>query len=145
MGHRSLLALAFLDLDGFKVINDRHTHNVGDHILPVVARRIHNVVRPDDTVVRWGGDEFVVLFEQLEDETAALELVQRVLTAVTEPIGHLSQEFVVTASLGVAFSAAADTVDPDELVRRADAAMYRSKRIGRDAFAVFGSLDDPAV
>ena len=145
VGHRSLLALAFLDLDGFKVVNDRHTHNVGDHILQVVAHRIRNVVRPDDTVVRWGGDEFLVLFEQLEDETAALELVQRVLTAVAEPIGHLNQEFVVTASLGVVFCAAADEVDPDELVRRADAAMYRSKRMGRNAFAVFDSVCDLAV
>jgi diguanylate cyclase (GGDEF)-like protein len=145
VGHRPLLALAFLDLDGFKVINDRHTHNVGDHILQVVARRIRHAVRPDDTVVRWGGDEFLVLFEQVEDEAAALELVQRVLTAVAEPIGHLNQVFVVTASLGVVFCAAADTVDPDELVRRADAAMYRSKRIGRNAFAVFDSLCDPAL
>lgn len=142
---RSLLALAFLDLDGFKVVNDRHTHQVGDHILQVVAHRIRKVVRPDDTVVRWGGDEFLVLFEQLDDETAGLELVQRVLSTVAEPIRHLDQEFAVTASLGVAFCPAGDRVDADELVRRADAAMYRSKRIGRNAFSVFDSLDNPAV
>jgi diguanylate cyclase (GGDEF)-like protein len=142
---RSLLALAFLDLDGFKVVNDRHTHHVGDHILQVVAHRIRKVVRPDDTVVRWGGDEFLVLFEQLDDETAGLELVQRVLSTVAEPIRHLDQEFAVTASLGVAFCPAGDRVDADELVRRADAAMYRSKRIGRNAFSVFDSLDNPAV
>jgi GGDEF domain-containing protein len=67
------------------------------------------------------------------------------LTAVAEPIGHLNREFVVTASLGVVLCAAADEVDPDELVRRADAAMYRSKRMGRNAFAVFDSVCDLAV
>ena len=68
--HRSLLALAFIDLDGFKVVNDRYSHEVGDLVLQTVARRLRTVVRPHDTVVRWGGDEFLVLLEQLADETA---------------------------------------------------------------------------
>jgi diguanylate cyclase (GGDEF)-like protein len=138
-----LLSLAFLDLDGFKVVNDRHTHHVGDHILQVVARRTRQAVRPDDTVVRWSADEFLVLFEQLDDERAGLALVRRVPRTVAEPIRHLDQDFAVTASLGVAFCPPGDQIDADELMRRADAAMYRSKRIGRDAFAVFGTLDKP--
>jgi diguanylate cyclase (GGDEF)-like protein len=143
--HGSLLAVAFLDLDGFKVVNDSHTHDVGDRILQVVADRIRTAVRPEDTVVRWGGDEFLVLFAQLEDEPAGLKLVERVLAAVAEPILHLDQEFAVTASLGLAFCPASDKVDADELVRRADAAMYRSKRIGHNSFAVFDSPGAPAV
>jgi diguanylate cyclase (GGDEF)-like protein len=135
--HRSLLALAFLDLDDFKVINDRHTHDVGDHILQAVARRIRTVVRPHDTVVRWGGDEFLVLLEQLDHEAAGLEVVQRILAAVAEPIRYLDQEFAVTASLGVTFCPADVAIDVDQLVHRADSAMYRVKRIGHNDFAVF--------
>ena len=143
--HRSLLALAFLDLDGFKLINDRHTHDVGDHILHVVAQRLGTVAGPHDTVVRWGGDEFLVLLEQLDDEAGGLEVVQRILATVAQPIRHLDQEFTVTASLGVAFCSAADEVDADELVRRADSAMYRVKRVGRNSFAVFDSISDLAL
>jgi diguanylate cyclase (GGDEF)-like protein len=143
--HRSLLALAFLDLDGFKVINDRHTHEVGDHILQVVAHRIRTVVRPHDTVVRWGGDEFLVLLEQLDDGAAAVEVVQRILAAVAEPIRHRDQQFELTASLGVVYCRAADKVAPDELVRRADSAMYQVKRGGRNAFAVYDPNGDLAL
>jgi diguanylate cyclase (GGDEF)-like protein len=135
--HRSLLALAFLDLDDFKVINDRHTHAVGDLILQAVARRIRTVVRPHDTVVRWGGDEFLVLLEQLDHEAAGLAVVQRILAAVAEPIRYLDQEFAVTASLGVTFCPVDVAIDVDQLVHRADSAMYRVKRIGHNDFAVF--------
>ena len=118
-----MLALAFLDLDDFKVINDRHTHDVGDHILQAVARRIRTVVRPHDTVVRWGGDEFLVLLEQLDHEAAGLAVVQRILAAVAEPIRYLDQEFAVTASFGVTFCPADVAIDVDQLVHRADSAM----------------------
>jgi diguanylate cyclase (GGDEF)-like protein len=143
--HRSLLALAFIDLDGFKVINDSHSHQVGDHILRAVAHRIQTVVRPHDTVVRWGGDEFLVLLERLNDTTAGLDVVQRILTAVAQPLRNLDQDFRVTASMGVAFCRAADKVAADELVRRADSAMYRVKRAGPNAFAVYDSIGDLAL
>lgn len=122
------MALAFIDLDGFKVINDRHTHDVGDHILQAVAHRLRTVMRHRGTVVRRGGDEFLALLEQLENETAGLEVVQRILAAVAEPIRHLGQEFGVTAGAGVAFCRATMQVDTDELVHRSDSAMYRVKR-----------------
>jgi diguanylate cyclase (GGDEF)-like protein len=83
-----------------------------------------------------------VLLEQLDDEAAGLEVVQRILAAVAEPTRDLDREFAVTASLGVAFCPAADMVDADELVRQADSAMYRVKRIGSNAFAVFDSSRD---
>ena len=140
-----LLALVFIDLDGFKVINDSHSHEVGDHILQEVAHRIRTVVRPHDTVARWGGDEFLVLLERLDDATAGLQVVQRIMAAVAEPIRHLDQDFEVTASLGVAFCRASDKVAADELVRRADSAMYRVKRAGPNAFAVYDSIGDLAL
>ena len=142
---RSLLAVAFIDIDDFKTINDRFTHDVGDRILQAVAQRIRAVVRPHDTVVRWGGDEFLVLLEHLEDEVAGLDVVRRILTAVAEPIRQREQEFSVTASLGLTFRRPPDEVDADELVGRADSAMYRAKDFGRNAFAVFESVDDTAM
>jgi diguanylate cyclase (GGDEF)-like protein len=142
--HRSLLALVFLDLDDFKTINDLHSHEVGDHILAEVADRIRSVIRPHDTVVRWGGDEFLVLIEELDNEAAGLDAVRRILAAIAAPIRHLGQELAVTASLGVAFRQASDEVEADELVRRADSAMYRVKRAGRNALAVFGTVSEPA-
>ncbi len=142
--NRSLMALAFIDLDGFKVINDHYSHDVGDLFLQVVARRLRTVVRPHDTVVRWGGDEFLVLLEDLDDEAAALAVGQRILAAVADPIQHGDQESSVTASVGVAFCRSADDVDADELVAQADSAMYRVKRTGRNACAVFEAVGDPA-
>lgn len=141
---RSLLALAFIDLDGFKVINDSYSHDVGDLVLQTVARRIRTVVRPHDTVVRWGGDEFIVLLEQLDGDAAAVDVAQRILAAAAEPIRHRDQEWSVTASVGLAFCRVADTFDVDELVRQADSAMYSAKRAGRNAYAVFDKAADPA-
>jgi diguanylate cyclase (GGDEF)-like protein len=143
--HRSLLALVFLDLDDFKTINDSHSHDVGDHVLEEVADRIRSAVRSHDTVVRWGGDEFLVLLEELDDEAAGLDAARRILAAVAAPIRHLGRELSVTASLGVAFRRADDEVGADELVRRADSAMYQAKRTGPNAFAVFDSVSEPAL
>jgi len=143
--HRSLLALAFIDLDSFNIINDSHSQEVGDHILQEVAHRIGTVVRPHDTVARWGGDEFVVLLERLDDVADGLLVVQRILTAVAEPIRYRDQAFKVTASLGVAFCRAADKVAADELVRQADSAMYRVQRAGTNAFAVYDAIGDLAL
>jgi diguanylate cyclase (GGDEF)-like protein len=142
---RPLMALVFIDLDGFKVINDSHSHVAGDHVLQMVAHRIEAVVRSLDTVVRWGGDEFLVLLDELEDEAAGLAVVHRIVSEVAEPIWYLGQEVSVTASVGVAFWRTGDEVDVDELVRRADATMYRVKRNGRNACAVFDTVDDPAL
>jgi diguanylate cyclase (GGDEF)-like protein len=143
-GSRSLTAVIFVDLDGFKAINDTHSHLAGDHLLLTVAHRIESVVRPHDTVVRWGGDEFLILLEQLEDRTAALAVAQRISSAIAEPIGYYRDEFHITASMGVAFHNDSDDIDADELVNRADAAMYRVKRGGRNDWAVFGPTDQAA-
>ena len=142
----SRLALMFLDLDGFKPINDRHSHATGDHVLKTVAERIRAVVRPHDTVARWGGDEFLVLLEGLADDHAALAVVRRVIAVVAEPIQHLGEEVAVTTSVGVALWTAGDDVGTDEVIRHADAAMYQVKGCGGNAFAVCNlpsPQDDP--
>jgi diguanylate cyclase (GGDEF)-like protein len=134
---RTTLALAFIDLDRFKHVNDGFSHLVGDRVLTTVAQRIRSVVRPHDTVVRWGGDEFLVLFEHLDADAHGLTVVERILAAVAEPVLHEGHELRVTASIGVAFQRPGDDFDADELVRRADLAMYSVKNAGRAGFAVY--------
>ena len=140
---RSPLALAFIDLDGFKIINDSYSHDIGDLVLRRVAGRIRRVVRPHDTVVRWGADQFIVLFELLDDVAVAEHVAQRILAAAAEPIRDHDQEWGVTVSIGLAFCRAVDKLDVDELVRRANSAMYRAKRAGRNTYAVFDNVGDP--
>ena len=126
-GHRNPLALMFIDLDKFKSINDRHSHAAGDHLLRVVAARIQSLVRPHDTVVRWGGDEFLVLLEDLADEVSGLQVAERITAAIADPVLYGGLELRVTASVGLAFEATHADLDPDALVRRADTAMYAVK------------------
>jgi len=102
-----------------------------------VALRIEALVRPHDTVVRWGGDEFLILLEQVPDEGVALEIAERITAAVAQPLQHRGRNVTVTASVGIAFARPADRLGTDELVRQADAAMYEVKHNGRNAFGVF--------
>jgi diguanylate cyclase (GGDEF)-like protein len=133
----SLVTVVFVDLDGFKRINDHHSHDAGDHVLQVVARRIEALVRPHDTVVRWGGDEFLVLLENLNDETAALMVAERITAAVAEPIRRFGYDLSTTASVGVALRRPAEHVSVDDLITGADAAMYAAKHLGGNAYTVF--------
>lgn len=129
-------AIIFLDLDGFKIINDDRGHGEGDVVLQVVADRIRGAVRADDMVGRFGGDEFVVLC-QGADEAAAAAVASRIAAAIRLPLDGLSPAGV-TASIGIAtFTPGTTSHDSAEaMTRRADAAMYKSKRAGRDQITV---------
>jgi diguanylate cyclase (GGDEF)-like protein len=135
--NRALMAVVFADLDRFKHINDAYSHQAGDHVLQTVAHRIEALVRPHDTLVRWGGDEFLILLEHLPDDGVALDVARRITAAVAEPVDYLGDTLRVTASIGVAFGRATDRLSTDELVSRADAAMYDVKHNGRNDFAIF--------
>ncbi|RZS91715.1 diguanylate cyclase (GGDEF)-like protein [Motilibacter rhizosphaerae] len=113
----------YLDLDGFKAVNDRYGHAAGDAVLVEVAERLRSLVRPDDVVARLGGDEFVVVCPGSADGE---ELAERVRSALGEPVAYLSHALVVGASTGVAVTRPGD--DVDGLLRRADAEMYAAKR-----------------
>ena len=130
-----LSALVFVDLDGFKAVNDRQGHHAGDRVLKSVADRIRAVSRTGDTVVRWGGDEFVVLLEDVT-EAEVLAVAERVCEAVSEPVLYRGLELQVSASVGVAYRRPGDEAQVEDLVRRADAAMYAAKAAGRDRFVV---------
>ena len=123
-------ALLFLDLDGFKTVNDQHGHLVGDAVLRTVAGRLRTAVRPADTVARLGGDEFVVLVEGAGEE-AVRALVPRLEQAIAAPISVAGLDLNVVVSVGVAFSR--DVAEgPTALLARADRGMYEAKRAGRD-------------
>lgn len=136
-GDRSRRAcVLFIDLDRFKRINDRLGHGVGDQLLKLVAKRLERSVRPGDIVGRLGGDEFMVLLEDLGDVTEAEELAKRILTTLAAPYRLERIETYVTVSIGLALIDDA-SASPSDVLREADIAMYRAKEKGRNRVAVF--------
>lgn len=137
--------VAFLDLDGFKGINDRYGHNVGDHLLVALATHMRQALREGDTLARLGGDEFVAVLVDLGETQACVPLLTRLLEAAAQTIvvdGHALQ---VSASLGVSFFPQADEVDADQLLRQADQAMYQAKLSGKNRYHVFDAEQDRNV
>lgn len=130
------VAILFLDLDNFKVVNDSLGHPAGDALLLATARRLEECLRHGDTVARFGGDEFIVLLEDVRNVEEALGLARRLLVCVEGPVSILGREVQTTASIGVALHQGGDQ-GADDLLRDADTAMYRAKAAGRDRIAVF--------
>jgi diguanylate cyclase (GGDEF)-like protein len=137
-GH--LLAVCYLDLDGFKSINDTLGHAAGDQLLKEAAHRLQSTVRAGDTVARLGGDEFAVLLAGLKDELECDAALERILAVVSEPyrLGGASQNGV-TVSIGVTLFPSDDS-DPDTLLRHADHAMYGAKQTGKNRFKIFNAV-----
>jgi diguanylate cyclase (GGDEF)-like protein/PAS domain S-box-containing protein len=129
------VAVLFIDLDHFKVVNDSLGHAIGDELVTTVAQRLRATLRPDNVIARFGGDEFVVLCADLASDDAASAIADRLLAAVAEPITLTTEEVFVTASIGIAIAATGDT--SETLLRHADAAMYRAKNNGRARAVVF--------
>lgn len=133
--HPCTMAVMFLDLDRFKSVNDVYGHTVGSKLLVEVAKRLQSGLRITDTVARYGGDEFVILCEDLEDPHEAELIAERLQQVVGEPAAIGGTIFSPTASLGVVLPEPDD--DPDDVLRMADVAMYRAKEAGRAQFAMF--------
>ena len=137
----SELAVLFLDLDGFKRINDTHGHAMGDEMLKVVSARIQTCLRPQDTLARQGGDEFIVLVEQIDGSDAATAVAQRILDALEEPITVSDNVLTVRTSIGVALTKSHPGADGD-VVRRADMAMYAAKKHGGSNYVLSDQEDE---
>jgi diguanylate cyclase (GGDEF)-like protein/PAS domain S-box-containing protein len=139
------LAVAFLDLDGFKTINDQHGHDAGDQVLVKLAQRMKQALREGDSLARLGGDEFVAVLIDLEDLASSRPLLSRLLEACSQPVrvGDLSLQ--VSASLGVTFYPQPQDIDADQLLRQADQAMYQAKLSGKNRFHFFDAEQDSSI
>jgi diguanylate cyclase (GGDEF)-like protein len=131
------MAVLFVDLDDFKTVNDSLGHAVGDRVLLEVAQRIAGSVRAADTAARFGGDEFAILLEDVQDIQTAVETAERVLGALSRPLDLDENHLVIRASLGISIAEPGHPSDADELIRNADAAMYIAKGEGKGGYRLF--------
>ncbi len=130
------LAILFIDLDRFKTLNDSLGHLVGDQLLREIGLRLKNTLRPSDTIARFGGDEFCVLLEDIENVTDAVLVADRILRELSAPLTLAGQEVFTSASIGIVLNDARHA-RADELLRDADIAMYRAKSAGKGRYAIF--------
>jgi diguanylate cyclase (GGDEF)-like protein len=136
---RHQMAVMFVDLDHFKAVNDKLGHEAGDELLRIVANRIASCVRSDDIVARIGGDEFTVILPMVSDGSDAANLAQRIIQTLARPIALKAGEAQVGASIGIAMLASHEADTPEELLRKADIAMYLAKENGRNNFRIYSS------
>ncbi|TAH10025.1 MAG: EAL domain-containing protein [Curvibacter sp.] len=139
------LAVAYLDLDGFKSINDHHGHEAGDRLLVALSASLKHVLRDGDTLARMGGDEFVVVLVDLDDVSTSAPVLNRLLSAAAQPVLVDQALLKVSASLGVTFYPQAEEVDGEQLLRQADQAMYLAKQAGKNRYHVFDAEQDRAL
>lgn len=139
--HGQSLAVLYLDLDGFKAINDTHGHHVGDDLLVRLAHRLRNTMRESDTLARIGGDEFVAVLTDLQSPADCGQLVERMLKVIAEPIALRDQVVQVSVSIGATLFPQ-DDVDADQLIRHADQAMYQAKQAGKNRYQFFDLAQD---
>ena len=138
------LAVLYLDLDGFKAVNDHYGHDMGDRLLVVIAQRMKESLREGDTISRIGGDEFVAVLVDLENEQDYLPILERLTLAAASPVNLGSATLHVSASIGVTFYPR-DRSDADLLLRHADQAMYQAKQAGKNRYCVFDVALDAAT
>jgi diguanylate cyclase (GGDEF)-like protein len=139
-GSNQQLIICYLDLDGFKEVNDSYGHEVGDHLLTMIANRLNSTIRENDTVARWGGDEFALLL-RVHNMQEATDLLNRILTRVTESYSFKEYKLKISASIGVAVYSDSER-DIDTLLRQADQAMYSAKQQGKQQFCFFDADED---
>ncbi|SFX43823.1 diguanylate cyclase [Marinospirillum alkaliphilum] len=135
--HHSRIAVGYLDLDGFKPVNDTHGHAAGDRVLEVLAKRMAACLREEDTLARLGGDEFALVLESVTLPEQLNGLLNRLLAVVREPVEWQDQQLRVSASIGITFYPQNSDVTVTELLDQADQAMYEAKQAGRNRYVVF--------
>lgn len=131
-GNQHLVAVCFLDLDGFKEVNDSLGHAAGDRLLQQMAQRLQHCMRATDTLARFGGDEFVVILDHLNSIDECEKILERMINAAQEPVQLDGNEVIVSASIGVAMFQPG--LDREQLLKRADTAMYQAKQLGKNKY-----------
>lgn len=142
--HNKSLAVAFMDLDGFKNVNDNYGHNVGDELLITLSQRMKKALREGDTLARIGGDEFIAVMVDLENIENSQPVLKRLLKAAADPVTQGDAETKVSVSIGVTFYPQ-DSVDSDQLIRHADQAMYLAKQEGKNRYHLFDTALDNTI
>ena len=130
------IAILYLDLDGFKLINDNYGHSIGDEVLKSVAQRIKFLLREEDIIARLGGDEFAVAIGNLTDKCFVNKISQRILDEVSYEYKNIASVDTISGSIGVSFFPE-DALDIDTLINNADKTMYSVKTSGKNAFKVY--------
>jgi diguanylate cyclase (GGDEF)-like protein/PAS domain S-box-containing protein len=136
--HQRPLAVLFIDLDRFKIINDTLGHEAGDELLREIARRLRACLRETDSVCRQGGDEFVVLIEEIPSPVQLTNVAQKILDSVAQPFVYAEQECLLTASIGIS-TYPGDSADVQALLKNADIAMYRAKEQGKNNYQFYSA------
>lgn len=135
--NNKLIAVAYIDIDGFKAVNDNCGHNIGDKLLIVLAKKMTLLLRESDTVSRVGGDEFIALFVDIQNEESIIPFLNRLIETLAEPISIDSFSINVSASIGVTFYPQKDKLEIEQIVRQADQAMYKAKLSGKNKYVIF--------
>jgi diguanylate cyclase (GGDEF)-like protein/PAS domain S-box-containing protein len=139
------LVVVYLDLDGFKTINDQYGHETGDQALIVLAKRFKEALREGDSLARIGGDEFVAVLADLEDTSASVPLLNRLQAAAELPVTLGELSLSLSVSLGVTFYPQAQNIDGEQLLRQADQAMYQAKVAGKNRYCIFDAAQDSNI
>lgn len=142
--HHNLLAVVFLDLDGFKHVNDSYGHDLGDELLIIISLRMKEALREIDSLARIGGDEFVAVLDDLTSVEDCEPILERLLLAASKPVIVNNIELKVSASIGLTIYPQ-DNVSADQLMRHADQAMYTAKESGKNRYHLFDTAEDNAV
>ena len=139
------IAILYLDLDGFKEVNDHYGHSVGDQLLMILAANIQHALREGDALSRLGGDEFVIILPNMGDTTMALAIIEKLLITISQTITIDTLLVHVSASIGVTFYPQEEEVDADQLIRQADQAMYSAKQSGKNRYHIFDPERDRTI
>ncbi|WP_372965389.1 EAL domain-containing protein [Marinobacter sp.] len=142
---KNTLAVVYLDLDGFKAVNDTYGHDAGDHVLVTVAQRMKRSIRKEDTLARLGGDEFVAILIDMSPDGNYEQSLKKLLSAASQPVLLNNNLAQVSASLGVTFYPQQDITVSDQLLRQADQAMYLAKVAGKNRFHLFDAEQDRTI
>jgi diguanylate cyclase (GGDEF)-like protein/PAS domain S-box-containing protein len=139
------VAIAYLDLDGFKQVNDTFGHEVGDKLLKHIAKRASDVLRQADTIARLGGDEFILILGDLSKKLDVMPFVNRLIKQIALPIKIENQDVNVSVSIGITYYPQEEDIEADQLIRQADQAMYQSKLSGKNRYTIFNTIQDRLI